>query len=102
MEAGAFQVSLRAAKRFSVGIRTGEIFGPLSQRDAKTFFSENPGEKLSLRVGDRRNLPVRAWFRLRQRGSRGWGDGRESVCAGAGATGTALAGCLAGSTSAAG
>jgi hypothetical protein len=55
-----------------------------------------------LRVGDRRNLPVRAWFRLRQRGSRGWGDGRESVCAGAGATGTALAGCLAGSTSAAG
>ena len=39
---------------------------------------------------------------LRQRGSRAWEDGRESVCARAGATGTSLAGCVVGSASAAG
>jgi hypothetical protein len=79
VEAGAFEVSLRAARRFSIGVRThqnaGEVFGSSTQRDARTFFSEKRGEKLSLRLGDRRNLPVRAWFRLRRRGSRGVSGG---------------------------
>ena len=68
MEAGALEIGLRAAQRFSVGIRThqnaGEVFCSGTQRHAESFVPENLSEKFRLRLGHRRNLPIRPGFRL--------------------------------------
>jgi hypothetical protein len=62
VEAGANEVGLRTAQRFSVGKWThqnaGEVFGSRSQLDGKALVSKNPGKSFRLRLGNRHNLPI--------------------------------------------